>query len=366
VSSGSGHVRAAEALKAAARYSFPGVTVEHINVLDHVHSTIRKIYEDGYAFVADHAPGMWHLLYDTTDKQGNHGGVQRALNSLQRQCARPFLNFLQQWKPDAILSTHFLTPQLLSDKSVGRMPPVDVVVTDYDLHRLWIAPLVRHYYVADELVVQKARAFGLNENKFSVTGIPIDPRFERAYPRDEVLRNINLDEHAPTVMLLSGGMGLGHVERTFRSLLEIRRSFQIVTISGKNQALCTRLRKIPTPAHIRCRHFGYVSNMHELLSATDVLITKSGGLTTAESLAKGVPMVIFSALPGQERRNAEFVESAGAGILARKPDDVRLSVEKLVSSATERFRFQVQARAAGRPRAAFDIIHSMVSNLTLA
>ncbi len=365
VSSGSGHVRAAEALQAAFQEAHPHVTVEHVNVLDHIHPTIRKIYEDGYAFVADHAPGMWRLLYDTTDKQGNHGGVQRALNALQRQGATPFLEFLDRWKPDAIVSTHFLAPQLLSSAVIDPNIPMEVVITDYDLHRLWINRVVRRYYVADETVAQKGRGFGLRDDRFVVTGIPIHPLFSRCISRSDALHALGLSEDRPTVLLLSGGMGFGNVERAFKSLLEIRSPFQIVTIAGKNQVLKRKLSGISAPKHIECRHFGFVSNMHEFLSAADVVVTKSGGLTTAESLAKGVPMVIFTALPGQETRNAEFVESSGAGIFVKQPAHLKAAVEKLVSSAGERFRFQIQARAAGRPHAAFDVAKNVIANLSL-
>jgi len=366
VSAGSGHVRAAQAIEAAFKQEHPDVEALHVNVMDLVSKPFRRLYEDGYMLLADKAPAMWGWLYETTARNGNHSGAQRAINAFQRNCAQPFLAFLEKFKPDVIVTTHFLTPQILSSGVTFPSIPVEVVITDYDLHRMWLSPLARRYYVGDACVVGKFERLGYDLNRVTVSGIPIHPAFSQDFPRSETLLNMGLDPELPTLLLLSGGLGFGSLETTVKRLIMLKMPLQIITVSGRNAELRSKLMKLRPSEAIALRNLGYVDNMHELLGAVDLIVTKAGGLTTAECLAKGAPMVIVSALPGQEQKNADFVLSKQAGWQPNNLDQLVSVVTSLINAPRELARLRDNARAAGRPRAAFTVVETVLNSFCVA
>jgi processive 1,2-diacylglycerol beta-glucosyltransferase len=366
VSAGSGHVRAAQAIEAAYKLEHPDIEALHVNVMDLVSKPFRRLYEDGYMLLADKAPAMWGWLYDATDRSGNHSGAQRAINAFQRNCSRPFLSFLENFSPDMIISTHFLVPQILSSGVMFPSIPMEVVITDYDLHRMWLSPLVRRYYVGHERVAETFSRYGLDSSRVTVSGIPIHPSFSEKISRDEVLQSLGFEPGVPTVLLMSGGLGFGSLEATLKRLLNIKSRLQIITVCGKNAEMLARVSTLQPPANIAVKNLGYVNNMHELLGVSDLAITKAGGLTTAECMAKGVPMVIVSALPGQEQKNADFVLSKQAGWQPNNLDQLVSVVVSLLNAPHELARLRMNARAAGAPMAAFTIASNALNAFCLA
>lgn len=366
VSAGAGHMRAAQAVESAFKIKHPTVEAFHVNVMDLVSKAFRKVYEDGYMLLADRAPAMWGWIYEATGKNGNHSSAQRAINAFQRNCAQPFLAFLEKFRPDVILTTHFLTTQILSSGRTFPAIPVEVVVTDYDLHRIWLSPLSRRYYVGDAVVGERFERYGINSARVTASGIPVHPDFSTESMRFPVLSRLNLNPNIPTLLLLSGGLGFGSLEMTLRRLIKFTKPLQIITVSGRNAEMRARLEKLPSSKTVVVRNLGFVDNMPELLSAADLVVTKAGGLTTAECLAKGVPMVVMSALPGQEQKNADFVLSREAGWQPNNLDQLASVVASLLNAPRELARLSANARAAGKPRAAFTIADSVLNPLCVA
>lgn len=354
-STGNGHVKAAEAIEKAVQLAHPDIEVKHVNVLDFVPASFRAVYQDGYSFLADRAPLMWGWLYNATNIHGNRGVVQRAINNFQRQCAAPFLEFLHDYKPQRIISTHFLIPQIISSRPADLYFPVDTVVTDYDLHHIWFDPMVRRYFVADEEVAAQFSAFSVPENKIIVSGIPIDPMFAGDVSRPAVLAKLKLHPNHPTVLFLAGALGFGHLEKVIRRSMQFDRPAQFIAVAGKNKKLLAEIRKLAPPSHIRLAAMGFVNNMHELMAAADVVVTKPGGLTTSECFARGCAMVVHSPIPGQEEKNAEYIVRHGAGLRAHNADQISQLVSRLLSNPAELTKLRVNSRACARPRAAYII-----------
>jgi processive 1,2-diacylglycerol beta-glucosyltransferase len=334
VSCGAGHLRAAEALETAVRTAHPSAEVVHVNVMDFVSKPFRWFYEGGYTFLAKKAPWLWGILYDISDRDLLWPLTQRFANLLQRAHAGKFYVYLNKFKPDKILATHFLAPQLVT------MPlrrkeydfSVECVVTDYGLHRFWMEPSISRYYVAHDALIHDLSRLGVEHGQVSVTGIPVDPVFVKEVNTERVRLQLGLDQIKPVVMVLSGGFGFGTLEKTVERLFEIGQPIQIIAVAGKNEPLKQRIEALSPPDGIKLITLGYSKSMHELFSISDLVITKAGGLTISEGLAKGVAMIYFGLLPGQEEKNAAYVEDRGAGVLASSLSDVLDHAKRILGS----------------------------------
>lgn len=360
VSCGAGHLRAAEALETAVRTSHPWAEVTHLNLMDTVSKPFRLFYEGGYALLAKKAHWLWGQLYDLSDRDLFWPLSQRLANAIQRTQADAFFDFLKKYQPQKIIATHFLAPQLvtvpLREKYFDFS--VECVVTDYGLHRFWVEPSIERYYVAHEGLVQDLQKLNVPKERVSVTGIPIDPIFLKDVNTEQVRLQLGLDQIKPVVMVLAGGYGFGTVEKTVRRLFDLSQPVQIIAVAGKNEELRKRIEALEPPPGFKLITLGYSKNMHELLSISDLVVTKAGGLTVSEGLAKGVPMIFFGLLPGQEEKNAFYVEDLGAGVVAHTLSDVLEQAQRILGSSAVLSEMKQKARSIYRPKAAFDIIET--------
>lgn len=368
VSAGSGHVRAAEAVQTAAQQWFPEVKTHHVDVMKYVSRSFKWIYSDGYSFAVDRAPFLWKKIYKMTDGEAAERKVKPAINAIQRRHAQEFLDYVQHFDPEAILSTHFLIPQLLADDvRAGRVTPrLECVITDYDLHRIWIHDSIQKYHVAHEGLADKLVYHGVPISKINVTGIPIHPIFTDNTSVSRVMRELTLEPGRPVLLVLSGGAGLRSLERTVHELFQVRLPLQILTVSGTNQKLKNMLDRMKPPPQMRMRNLGFVSNMHELLSVADAVVTKAGGLTVSECLAKHVPMIFYAPIPGQEERNAAFVESIGAGMLAKSAALLKVFVQNLLQDRHTLSAMRTCAGNYATPQAAYRVASTFISPVVAA
>jgi processive 1,2-diacylglycerol beta-glucosyltransferase len=196
-----------------------------------------------------------------------------------------------------------------------------------------------------------------------VTGIPIDPRFGGALDRGEAIARNDLAADRPIVLQLAGGFGIGSIERIHRSICQIVRPLQIVVVTGRNSGAAEALASVDHHPRHRRSILGYSTRMHELLRAADVVVTKPGGLTTAESLASGCPMVIAEPIPGQEDRNADFLLENGCAIKVNNLSSLTYKLSSLLEDQSRLARMRAAAMRCARPGAAHDVAASCVQLL---
>lgn len=355
VSAGAGHVRAAQALSEALCLTDPEVQVRHINIMDFCSPFFRKVYEGGFIFLANKHPDVWGHLYHSLDQNKLQPLFDPLMNFIQRILCRPFLEEVKKYSPDLIVTTHFLTPQILP-----QFPAIHTVVTDFVAHSFWLHPSVRQYYVAHEGLIRPLAERKISPAIVKPLGIPIDPVFSKEIDTPKIRQAFGLSADLPVVLLLSGGLGFGSMDKTAEALFGLNHSFQMITVSGKNEALLQKMKALKSPDSIKTTHLGFINNMHELLSVTDLMIGKAGGLTVSEGLAKGVAMIFYGVLPGQEEVNASYVESKGGGRLARSLTEVTGYAETILSNKDLLNNMKEHSRLAGKPRAAFDIAQQIL------
>lgn len=345
-SAGTGHVRAGEALREALLARDPSSQVEHVDVLDMGPGWLRRAYRDGFELVASKAPWLWKELYELTDLgRTDPARWGRPAKSL----LFPELDRLVKdggW--DAVLATHFLPAQLVAGRP--GTPPVALVVTDFTLHRWWVQPRVKRYFVATRDLADEVR-HRVRGARADATGIPIAPSFMEALPRAAARASLGLDPHRPVALVMGGGMGIG-VEEAARAVAAADTPCQVLVVTGRNERARESLQHDAGLPNHRLHVHGLVDRMPDFLAAADVVVTKPGGLTLSEALALGRPLVLTRGIPGHEDGNVEAITAAGAALHA--PTDARLTgtIRRLAAEPRLLKSLADDARRIGRPHAA--------------
>jgi processive 1,2-diacylglycerol beta-glucosyltransferase len=359
-SSGAGHVRAAQALEKAFQ-ARGGCSVAHVDALTYVSKLFQRIYDKAYISMVRRAPDLMGLLYDRTDQPWRHPRQRLALDRLNTQ---PMIRMLKREQPDLCIATHFLPAEILAwliakKKLVARNA---IVVTDYDVHALWLCQTVDRYYVAMPESAEYLARIGVPRDKLRVTGIPVDPVFTKPVSRSEARRKFGLDEEASVLLVAAGGYGIGPVEQLVKDLLELGRPWQIIAIAGKAEKLRKRLEAVAKGAgklasgRPRLVSLGFTNEMDEYMAAADLLIGKAGGLTTSEALARGLPMALVEPIPGQEARNADHLLEAGAAIRCNNLPAAAWKIASLLDQPERLAGMRRAANAMARPEAASRIV----------
>jgi processive 1,2-diacylglycerol beta-glucosyltransferase len=250
--------------------------------------------------------------------------------------------------------THFLPVEALSPRrGLGRMRvPLYVVITDFTAHPMWAYPHVDRYFVASDEVADELHGHGVPRERIEVTGIPVDPRFAKTIGRDEARARFRLSPLAPVVLVMGGGSGVGPMGELARRLAQLPSQPQLVVACGTNRRLQSDVEALGELHPGRVHALGFSNEIDVLLEAADVVVSKAGGLTCAESLIKRTPLVVFRPTPGQEVRNAQYLESGGAAVHADSVDTVATTVERWLSDPAARERVRENAGRLARPLAA--------------
>lgn len=355
---GSGHARAASALQAWAANLYPGTEVENRDILEFTSGVYRRAYRGSYLALADHAPALWGLMYDTSDRGRVLKRAPLAVRAYDRLEFAGFRKWLRQQQPRAVLCTHFLPVQVLAHvrgKQAWAGFPLHLVVTDYYAHLFWAQPGADAIYVANDESAEEMADRGVKPSRVHATGIPIAPPFAQPLARPAALEKAGLDDKRPVVLLMGGGWGNAGMDKLAEVVLS-QGPVQVVAVAGRNAAMQQALASLKAPRQSTLRVLGFVDNIHELMAAADLCVSKSGGLTTAECLAMGLPMLVPNPIPGQEERNADYLAEIGAGVKARTPGVLRLKLKRLLANPALRARMRESALAHGRPQAAREIL----------
>lgn len=356
---GTGHLRAAEALELAFQQTVPEALVRNVDAFRLSTAVFKRCYADMYLDLIDRAPWFLGYIYGLMDRPRplGHDRWYHLRVSLEKMSMRPFLHLLQSEPWDLVVNTFFLPAEIVADmRKLNRFHGRQVmVVTDFETHRNWVNHPCDHYFTATEESARYLQCFGVPRSAATVTGIPVHPSFAAAKNRKLCLANQGLVGDRPVVLFLTGGNGVGPVEDTYRGLLEVEPSLEIVVVLGNNTACRPRLEAIDPPRRHRVKILGYTTEIDELMAVADVVVTKPGGLTVAESLASGVGMVLIHPVPGQEERNSDFLLENGAAIKVNHIPTLPYKLGELLDQPGRLQRMKECARRLGRPRAAFDI-----------
>ena len=349
-------MRAAQALEKA--FSARGdCLVEHIDALQYVSKLFQRIYDKAYISMVQLAPDLMGVLYDRTDQPWQHPRRRLALDRLN---TGPMIRLLKRIQPDLCVATHFLPAEIIAWLIAKRKLRARnaIVVTDYDVHAMWLCQTVDRYYVAMEEAKEYLARIGVPRKKLLVTGIPVDPLFAMPVSRSDARKQLGLDATANVILISAGGYGIGPVEQLVKDLLALQRPWQIVAIAGKSEKTRKRLEGIAREADKlqsgspRLCAVGLTTDMDKYMAAADLMVGKAGGLTTSEALARALPMALIEPIPGQEERNADHLLEAGAAIRCNNLPAAAWKIAALLDDAERLTRMRDAARGLGKPGAA--------------
>jgi len=315
---GSGHKKIAEAIYEKLCTDLNNASLSIIDILKFTPSIFQNIYSRGYIFLISKFGWVWAVMFNLaeTKKLSFFNVYLRKL--INRIFCKKFLKFIIQENPDLIISTHFLINELVSFlKKKGLIKTKLIsVVTDYGVHKFWIADCVDLYIAGCSTTKEILITKGVAEEKIEVWGIPVRQQFLRPLDKSEIRNSLDIQNDEFVSLIVTGGIGIGPFEEIIRYLDD---RITVLVICGRNYKLYKELQKLN---YKKVKLFGWVNNIAELMISSDVIVTKGGGSTIAECLALNLPMIFFSLIPGQEVENARIMKQCGAGIILKNPKDI--------------------------------------------
>jgi processive 1,2-diacylglycerol beta-glucosyltransferase len=363
-SAGAGHMRAAEAIERAFIETESAREVRHLDTLQYTNKLFRHLYSKAYIDMVNKTPELLGWLYDYLDEPWKN---ERRRLALDRLNTRPFVKLLKEYRPELIVCTHFLPSEIISWlKAKERLSvPQAIVVTDLDVHAMWLCRHYEHYFVAlDETKVHLAR-LGIPPEKITVSGIPIDPVFSRKKDKRAMREKHGLKQDKTTILVSAGGFGVGSIQHLVHPLLELKHPAQIVVICGRNEELRVSMEslrsKVPQTAEVTLEVVGYTKQMDEYMAASDLIIGKPGGLTTAEALASGLVFVIVNPIPGQEERNSDHLLEEGVAIRCNNLPTLSYKIDRLLDDSSRLATMKANVERLARPRAAYGTVAKLAA-----
>lgn len=362
-SAGNGHTRAAEALKL---HAGADIAASHIDILEFVSPLLRTLYTNVYSSMVNHAPSLWRYVYQTTHHAKPDGRGDALRRWAERINSGRFLREIDKIAPDQIVCTHFLPAGVLSQlvASGGLRCPVWVQVTDFDLHRTWVHGHIAGYFVPNDELAFRLREHGVAADRIHITGIPIMPAFADRLDRNECARECGIAPHRTTLLLMGGGAGFGSVTDIAARLLRADANLQIIALAGRDSSTLAALNQLAASYPGRLSPQGYTGTIERLMACADIIVTKPGGLTTSESLAMGLAMVVIAPIPGQEEHNANFLLERGAALQAFDPITLEYRIRTLLAHPARLAEMRAKAQALGKPAAASRVLATILGHAT--
>ena len=345
---GSGHNVAAHSVAVALEAAGASATiVDHFR--DLVHPAFDHATRALYGFILRRAPAMWGIGYGLGDRMASDSPWAFGI---PRIGARRLVKLLDTLQPDAVVSVHATPAVALSAlaRTGRRMPAHTTVVTDFVAHSQWIAPRVDRYCVAAEEVKHEFIARGIAPDRVVVTGVPVRPGFETPLDQRAARRGLDLSADLPVVLAMAGAQGsFGRLTDVARALVRLAAPIQAIILTGHDAGLAGEIRRLTAGSAIRT--LGYVGDVRPLMAAADLLVSKAGGMTLAETMAAELPILTYGSLPGQERRNERFASRAGIALVARSRRELGHALERALSEPKLLERLREQMRHVRRPEA---------------
>lgn len=331
---GGGHLNAAKSINEYLQKNYNDLHVELIDCMKYINKTIEKVTTKAYTEMAKKAPWAWGRIYSDAQK----GPLAHITSRSNKFMAIKLLKLLREKQPDLIISTHPFGSQMCSYlKRKGKIhAKIATIMTDFAPHDQWLvgSDFTDYYFVAHDNMKKYLMDKGISSKNIFVTGIPLSNRFLKSYDKKEILKELNLEIDKKTILFFGGGeFGLGKTRtiEIFENFVKYCTDMQIIAIAGKNEKMKHAFDNIVSKYDRKNNIivFEYTSQVPEFMSISDLVVTKPGGLTTTESLASELPMVIINPIPGQEEENAKFLVENGIAIWIKKEDNVQKILENL-------------------------------------
>lgn len=331
-STGGGHMRASKAIEGYMTQQNKDINVKIVDSLLYISPILNKTVTGGYVYLATKTPKLYGKLYDLTNKDHKLANFVTRLNNI---FANKLLPLIDEFKPDIIITTHpfptEMVSRLKSKKEINI--PLICIMTDYAPHKAWINDKVDAYIVANDDMVTKMIAEGVDSRCIYPYGIPVDEVFFEEKEKQLVIEELGLDKDLPTILMMAGSFGVSNVFDVYENIIDIDFDFQIILVTGRNQKLYNNFEKVIGSSPKKTKLIYFTDEINNFMQASDIIITKPGGLTVTEALACNIPMAVFDAIPGQEEENAEFLLKHNMAVRISDGNSCRAAIVELLKDS---------------------------------
>lgn len=366
---GGGHLNAAKSIESCIRSNYKEIDVELIDCMKYVNKTIEKVTTAAYREMAKKAPWAWGKIYSDAQK----GPLAHISTRSNKILAIKLLKLLREKQPDLIISTHPFGSQMCSylKRKNKISTKIATIMTDFAPHDQWLVghEFTDYFFVAHDKMKQYLINKNIPNDKIFSTGIPISNKFKENYDKLEIIKDYNLDMDKFTILFFGGGefgLGKNKTVEIFDNFVQkaLKNNIQIIAISGKNPKMKTAFEEIVQTNYAEniIKIIEFSNEVPKLMSISDLVVTKPGGLTTSESLASHLPMVVINPIPGQEEENAEFLEEKGIAVWIKKSDNSKEIIENLLNNKDKLYKMKEQTKILAKPNSTNDICKILFSN----
>lgn len=364
ISRNSGHHRAACAIEQAIKLNNRDHETLAVDGINYTNPVLGRIVNKTYMGVIRTRPEFWGYLYDNPTIVRK---IQRLRELIHNYNSSKLTTLIENFRPDAVICTQAFPCGMVADLKKSKNVGVGLygVLTDYAPHSYWIFGNVNAYFVPSKETGEKLARNGVPSHKIIDTGIPIDPRFRTAKERTALIEKFGYRHDQPIVLIMGGSQGVGPLREAYLSLLQVTKPIQIVAITGANRGLFHWFKRQVA----RAGRFGkqltvhsYTSAIDELMEIATVLISKPGGITTAEACAKGLPLVILQPIPGQEEMNANYLMKHAVAVKVNRPQEAGVIAEEMLFNRGSLEDISIRARSFARPESAQNIADFVLAN----
>ncbi len=361
ISQVSGHRQATMAIQEALRKLGPNVEAPAINGFGYTYPILEKVVNRIYMGMIKRTPKVWDAVYDNPQFFKNSQAIK---NFLHKTSHKKIGCLFEKYKPDTVVCTQAFPCGMFADykREYGLKTTLIAVLTDFAPHSFWINEGVDYYVVPSLEAKERFIKKGVSADAIKVYGIPIRMKFAARLNPKPIAESLGLDPNVPTILIMGGGQGLGPMTKVLKSLIKVEMNFQVIMLAGKNTKILNRLRRKAKKSEKKILIFEYTNNVDELMDLATLIITKPGGMTTAESLTKGLPILIVDPIPGQEMRNTDFLIKKGIGLKIDSTRDIGEEVASLLKSPA---RLEAMSQAAyenAKPQATSDIVRLILDH----
>lgn len=353
ISEVSGHHSATLAIEKAIKIISPETEILNINAFNYTNPISEKIANRLYLSMIKMTPQIWDYLYDNPKVVKK---LEKIKETIHKFNSPKLKKLFDKFKPDIVACSQAFPCGMVAGfkKLYGSQLPLVAVLTDYIPHAYWIYDNINYYVVPSDEIGLRLMQKGIPSDKIKSFGIPFDPKFNEPVDKEKVLQELNLASDLNTVLIMGGGQGLGPIKTIVRSLEKVNKRIQEIVITGNNQELYNSLEKKIRKYKHKVVPLGYVNNINELMDISSIIITKPGGITTSEALAKKLPMLIIKSIPGQEASNAVYLTQKGAALKVDTLSDINFIVEYLLTHPEELNNLRISAGNICKPNASLD------------
>ena len=335
---GGGHLSAAKAIKNYIDENYDDVETKLVDCMMYINKVVNGVSTRIYNKITTNTPWLWKKVYYNSKK----GILSKISNGSNKLMAKKLVRLFDDFKPDIVISTHMFSTQMIGYlKRKGKVNcALATVLTDFAPHDQW---LEEHeygnlFFVSNEGMKESiVNEFNVDSNIVHVTGIPISPKFSKGFNKEQIYKDMDLNPNKKTILLFGGrefGSGRKKILEVLTSLTKHLDKYQIVAVCNRNKKTISDFHKIADGLQDSSdlKIFDYITNVPEVMSISSLVVTKSGGLTSSESLASALPVLVINPIPGQEEENAEFLVNAGVAVWLKKKDNTEDVVNKLLTS----------------------------------